>query len=227
MKRLDRIGALTGAAYVILVIVGNAMSTDSSVPQSPHPTGQQDLATLRWLDGNAWAQVGLSLELLGFAAFVLFVGYLCTRVRSAGWLASSALLAGGISIAVKLASAAPSFAAYLLREEISPATARVLTDMNTVSFVLDWLPTGLFVACVAAAAVRTESLGRVLGWGGVVVGTATIALTAVTGVHVINANPVPFLMCLLWTLIVSVRMGFQRTVVAMDVHAPTPIAAGT
>ncbi len=221
MRILDRCGALTGAAYVVLVMVGNAMSTDNSPgPHDAHPTGQQDIDSLHWLAGSTSAQVGVTLELLGFAAWMLFVGYLCTRVRAGGWLATAALAGGVVSIAVKLASAAPMFAGYVLRDDLSPETARVLSDMNGVSFVVDWLPVGLFVACAAGAALATGTLGRVLGWGGVVAGTVTVVTTAVTGVHVLAANPLPFLFCLLWILAVSVRLGIQRIPQAVPAAAP-------
>src|SRR5580700_5196007 len=157
MRILDRCGALTGAAYVLLVIVGNTMSTSSPGPNPAHPTGEQDIASLRWLAGSASGQAGVTLELLGFAALVLFVGHLCTRVRAGGWLAAAALAGGVIAIAVKLASAAPMFAAYVLRDGISPEMARVLTDMNSAAFVVDWLPTGMFVACAAGAALAARS----------------------------------------------------------------------
>ena len=153
----------------------------------------------------------MTLELLGFAALVLFAGYLCTRVRAGGWLATAALAGGVIAIAVKLASVAPMFAAYVLRDGISPEMARVLTDMGGAAFVVDWLPTGVFVACAAGAALATRTLGRTLGWGGVVAGSAAVIVTAVTGAHVLAANALPFLFCLLWILVVSVRLGVQRT----------------
>jgi hypothetical protein len=225
MKLLDRFGAFTGAVYVVLVIAGNSLSTDNSPgPHSTHPTGQQDIASLHWLAGSTSAQVGITLELLGFAAWMLFVGYLSTRVRAGGWLASAALTGGVVSIAVKLGSAAPMFAGYILRNDLSPETARVLSDMNGVAFVVDWLPTGVFVACAAAAALQARTLGRILGWGGVLVGTVSVIATAITGVHVLSGNPLPFLLCLLWILLVSVRLGAQRT--ARSAEILTPAAVG-
>jgi hypothetical protein len=226
MRILDRCGALTGAAYVLLVMVGNTMSTDGPGPQSAHPTGEQDIASLRWLAGSASGQAGVALELLGFAALVLFVGHLCTRVRTGGWLAAAALAGGVIAIAVKLASAAPMFAAYLLRDGISPEMARVLTDMNSAAFVVDWLPTGMFVACAAAAGLAARALGRILGWGGVVAGSGAVIVTVVAGVHVLTASALPFLLCLLWILLVSIRLAVQRTSRVAEPApdlAPTPV----
>ena len=64
MKTIDRFGALTGAAYVLLVGVGSTMATGPG-PQPDHPTGQQVLDNLHWLTGSTTGQVGVSLELLG------------------------------------------------------------------------------------------------------------------------------------------------------------------
>jgi hypothetical protein len=226
MRILDRCGALTGAAYVVLVMAGNTLSTyNSPGPDPAHPSGVQDIASLHWLAGSTSGQAGVTLELLSFAALALFAGYLCTRVRAGGWLAAAALAGGVISIAVKLASAAPMLAAYALRDGISPETARVLSDMNATAFVVDWLPTGVFVASAAAAALATRTLGRTLGWGGVVAGTAAVIVTAVTGVHVLAANALPFLACLLWILAVSVRLGVQRASRVPAEAAPDAVPA--
>jgi hypothetical protein len=91
-------------------------------PRSPPGPShrQQNIDYLNWLAGSTVGQLGLTLELLGFAAWVLFVGYLCARVRAGGWLATAALTGGIVSIAVKIGSAAPLFTAFLLRNEISP-----------------------------------------------------------------------------------------------------------
>lgn len=221
MNVVDRFGALSGAAAVVLGIVGNDVLGTAPGPQTAHPTGQRDLANLEWLAGNTPAQVGVSLELASFGLLILFIAYVCTRVRAAGWLAAAALAGGVIEVAVKLGSGGPMLAAYLLRGEISPETARVLIDMNGAAFVLTWLPMGLFVACAAGAAMTTGQVGRVLGWGGLVVGTAAAMSTVVTGVHIMSAFFVPFVLCLLWILLVSLKWGIGRTVsLAAPVRSP-------
>ena len=40
-------------------------------------------------------------------------------------------------------------------------------------------------------------------------GSTTVLVTAATGIHVLAAIFVPFLLCLLWILLVSVRLGFR------------------
>jgi hypothetical protein len=83
MKVLDRFGALSGAAGIVMTTVGSDVLGTAPGPQVAHPTGQQGLDHLHWLAGDTAAQVGITLELLGFAASIVFIGYLCTRVRDA------------------------------------------------------------------------------------------------------------------------------------------------
>jgi len=211
MKLSDRLAAACGAASILLVIVGADVLGTPPGEQVAHPTGQQALDHMAWVADNPSAQVGGSLELFGFVLLIVFISYLATRFRDAGWLATAALAGGLIEVAIKLGSGAAVFAAYILRDEISPETARVLIDMNLAAFVISWLPMGLFVACAAGAGLVVGALGRVLGWGGVVVGLVTMVLTAATGVHVLSAIFVPMLLCTLWTLIVSLRLAFQRS----------------
>lgn len=211
VKLSDRLAALAGAVSILLVILGGDVLGTPPGQQTAHPTGQRDLANLHWVADTPSAQAGVGFELFGFALTIVFVSYLSTRIRDAGWLATAALAGGVIEVAVKLGSGAPMFAAYLLRDEISPETARVLIDMNGAAFVLSWLPMGIFVACAGAGGLVAGVLGRVLGWGGVVAGVATVIVTAATGVHVLSAIFVPFLLCLLWVLLVSLRLGFQRS----------------
>lgn len=212
VKLSDRLAAVCGAATILLLIVGGDVLGTPPGEQATHPTGRQDLDNLHWVANNPSAQVGVGLELLGFALMIVFISYLSTRVRDAGWLATAALAGGIMEVAIKLGSGAPVFTAYLLRDEISPETARVLIDMNGAAFVLSWLPMGVFVACAAGAGLTVGLLGRVLGWGGVIVGVATVIVTAATGVHILSAIFVPFLLCALWVLLVSLRLAFQRSI---------------
>jgi hypothetical protein len=72
MRTLQRCAALTGAAYVVLANVGNALSTDAGPRPNPaQSAGQQEIAYLHWLAGSSSGQFGVTLELLAFAALML------------------------------------------------------------------------------------------------------------------------------------------------------------
>ena len=183
----DRIGAGCGAAYVLLILVGNQMSSGSST--DPHPSGAKDLADLSTTPTVVESRSASSLELIGFLAFVLFLGWFVHALRQRGgpapWLAGAAGAFGVITLAVKLASAMPMLAGQLDHAELSPSLARVLVDMNGAAFVVTFLPYGMFVATAGAAFLATGFLGRVAGWSGVVIGGLTVLVTFVT-----QADPV-------------------------------------
>ena len=69
-----------------------------------NPTGREILDSYGRLAGDVARQIGIGVELLGLAAWVIFVAYLYSRTRAAGWLGVAALAGGTISIAVKFAS---------------------------------------------------------------------------------------------------------------------------
>jgi hypothetical protein len=229
MKVVDRVGALSGAASTVLAIIGNDVLSTPPGPHDTHPSGQQDLTDLQWLASHPSAQAGVGLELLSLTLAIVFIAYLSWRVRAAGWLAVAALAGGVTEIAVKLASASPMLAAYILRDDLSPQTARVLVDINGAAFVVMWLPAGLFVASAAAAGLFTRTVGRVLGWGGILAGGSCILVTAATGVNVLSAVFVPWILCMLWVLLVSLRLGFARSRAELPTSpvpasSPTPVA---
>jgi hypothetical protein len=66
MNAMDRVGALSGAAYVILANIGNTLGQDPNLPASP--TGEETLPSYARLAEDVVRQVGLSVELLGLAA---------------------------------------------------------------------------------------------------------------------------------------------------------------
>ena len=208
MNAMDRVGAFSGTAYFVLANVGNTLGQDASLPENA--TGQEILDSYGHLAGDVSRQIGIGVEMLGLAAWVVFVAYVYSRTRAAGWLAVAALVGGTISIAVKFASFAPWITPYLLRDDMNPETARMLITLNLVSFMIDILPAGIFVACGAAAAMITHSLGRVLGWAGVVIGAVNVFAAVVVGPRIEGVFSPTFLLATVWILVVSLRWGFAR-----------------
>lgn len=222
----DRLGALSGAAYVLLVVVGNQIATGNT--DDPHPSGAADLAAFRAAASPTTAQVvGQTMEIAGMLLLPFFVGWLAHRFaqRGAGWLGTVAALGAGITLAVKIASFAPMGAGILNSDQLDPTTSRVLADMNGAAFVVTFLTFGLFVLASGLAILGSGLLGRVAGWLGVVLGTLTIAVTLLTRVDPTNTNPMPFLACLLWLLVISVWLGTRGPRPARGVDLSAPAAA--
>jgi hypothetical protein len=210
----DRVGAVTGAAFVALIMVGNTMASAGS-SQSAHPTGEQVLRDASHQVSSASVSAGVALELLGFAAFIGFLGYLADVVRRSSEsrpgriAAGAAIVAGAVMLAIKLGSAAPIGALAIDHSHISPQLAQVLNDMSTVAFVISWLPFAIFVAAAAAALHRASLVGRPTAYSGLVLGAAGLALSIIGFHDPIRANPLAFLLGLLWLLVVSVRLAVR------------------
>jgi hypothetical protein len=129
-------------------------------------------------------------------------------------LANTVAIAGTVTISVKIASVLPMAAGQLDHKELSPALARILTDMNGAGFVVTFLPFGVFLVAAGWAILSSGLLGKVAGWTGVVFGALCVLLTLATQVDPVDTNPMPFLAGLLWVLVVSVRLGSKGPRVA-------------
>lgn len=202
----DRAGAACGAAYVLLTGIGNQLAGSGS---DPHPTGAADLAEFgRTPTAVDW--VGWDMEVVGLLSFFFFLGWFVPFLRSrsgrAPWLASVVGFAGTASIAIKVGSAAPMLTGALDHRDLTPGLARVLMDLNGCAFVVTFLTAGVFLLAAGLAILDGRALGRVTGWSAVLVGAAGIGLTVATGVDPVSTNPLPFLLELVWLLVVGVRL---------------------
>jgi len=206
---MDRVGAFSGATYFVVANIAIAIASDPELPDQP--TGQESLDGLSRLAANPLAQAATSLELLAFVAWMVFVGYVAWRLRAAGWLAAVVLVAAITQIAVKVGSFAPLMTSYVLRDQISPEQALVITHTSLAAVRIGLLPAGLFVLAAAIAALRTHELGRILAWAGIVIGAANIVVAMVTGLNIGRAGFSPtYLLVALWILATSLVWGFAR-----------------
>ena len=118
---------------------------------------------------------GVTLEMVGWAALVCFIGYMFATLRRAerpdGWWSPVALAAGVLLVALKLGSVAPMMAAWSRRDDLTVTVAQTLSDLGGALFIVSGWATGLFVATAAASALESRVLPRWLGWFGVVSGT--------------------------------------------------------
>jgi hypothetical protein len=203
--RSERLAAATGAIYVALIMVGSGLATGNGDPQD----GPTILAHLR--QGRSPVEtVGVTMEVLGFAVFLVFLGYLYRVLRrsegSEGWGAAVALGAGLVTTAVKLASATSMLAAEAHPDQLTPDLARTLNDIGGGGFVISGYLYGVFVLAAAASAFASRALPRWLTISGLVAGVLTVAAGTAGILDPIGYVPVPFLLCLAWLLVTSVLL---------------------
>ncbi len=173
---LPRLGAISGALFVLLLFGPSSSGSDSPIV--------------------------LVLELIGLLLFIPFLGYLWSILREAegpgGWLATTALGAGLVDVTIKLGSLAPGKVA----DDFGDATPihKALEDMNSVAFIVTMLPLGVLMAAVAVISLKTRVLPRWLGW----LAAVTAPLLLVNGMFLDAEFGPAFLLFLLWTLLASV-----------------------
>jgi hypothetical protein len=120
--------------------------------------------------------------------------------------ASVVAVAAAVMVAVKLGSGADLLAALHEREQLDEVTASALVASNDASFVLFWLPYGVFVAAAALALSATGLVGPALRWSGIALGGLAVVLGVLGSVVPALAVPIPFLLALVWLAAVSVRL---------------------
>lgn len=205
-----RVGAFSGAAYVLLANIGSALVGEAGDNQAESP-GQLILDEQQRIAQSPWTHVAFAVVVLAQLALIMFVGYVYSRLRNAGWLAATALVGGIAAIMANLLSMSIVIAVFVLRADIPPELARAFADVDGAAHLVQLLPLGVFALFASAAALLTGGLGRVLSWAGMVVGALSIAVLAATG---IPANEDfflwPFLLVVLWMGVISLRWGFTR-----------------
>lgn len=161
------------------------------------------------------AYVGLTLELVGFAAlvglFAWLVAYLFERTPVA---AVATGIAGSAMLAVKVGSAGPMMVVYSIPEKLDAVTAEVLISLNDMSFVVSGFLMSVAFLAAGAGLLATE-FPRWLSWWATVAG----GLGVVAGIAGIarpeNYVPIPFLLLLVWMIAVALA-----TVTRPDNAAP-------
>jgi hypothetical protein len=136
-----RLGAASGMLFVILLLGGESIPFNNGV-----------------------------VEFVGLILFIPFVGYLFSVLRRAeggdGWLSATALGAGMISSAMKLASGGEFVAARGVQGIGGTRIEDVLVAMNDGSFMAHMAPLGVMVGAASAVIIKTRVLPVWLGLGG-------------------------------------------------------------
>lgn len=208
----ERIGAATGAAFVVAIFVGNGLAT-AGQPQSDHPTGQEVLSNAAHAAASTTATIGSVLEVLGFVLFMFFVGHLWAMLQPGTARSQAAVgtsVVGAITmLAVKLGSAAPVMALDLARDRLDPSIAQVLYDINGAAFVVSWLPFAVFAGSLAVALHSAGLVGRPTQYIGVIAGVGGVAATVAGMKDALGANPMVFIAGMAWLLVVTIRLAVR------------------
>lgn len=217
---LRRLGAAAGLAYVVLAVVGNEiLAGGGEAPAVNAPAREiRDHLVANPAAAKFWS--GLYVEVFGLLLFIVFVSVLHSVLRRAegehGFLSTTALGAGLVSVAVKMASIpAAASAMYRAQDGMDPGLAAALIDINNFSFTLTWTLQALLLGTTAVIVLRTAALPRWLGWSAAVIAPALLVGAANSTAE---ASFLPMMLNLIWIIAASVTLvrqgGEPRGVIA-------------
>ena len=164
----ELIGALSGAATVVLLVASMAMLGAPDLdPGMPSAQLAREIADIR----NKIEVSGI-IALLGMLAFILFVGYISRNLRRAegdgGWLTSVAYGGGMLGVAVYLGLLAINFGMTSIKDYgADTQVAKTLVALQWSYIGLFAPPLIAFAAAASAVIIRFRALPIWLGWLGV------------------------------------------------------------
>ncbi len=181
MNNKDWLAALTGLAFLVLVIVGIAVGGG----EPPDPSDKPVQEIINFYDDNTdsiW--IGSIIEVLAGTFLVFFGGYLRKVLRAAegeGHVLSAVVLAGATILA--LAAAIDATINIALAEAVDnvegldPAAVQALSILWTNDFLPFALGAQVFMLAAGISVVRHGALPQWLGWVAILLGV--IAVTPV------------------------------------------------
>lgn len=205
-QRWFRALALTGALWMVLIVVGNDVLGDSgSAPAADDPPSVYAEYYANEVDTLSW--VSVAIEFAGFGFGLVFVGFIGWRLRDAGSFGSIATVAGAVALAVKMASGAPALTAmYRADEGLNPEIVKTLVDLNVFAFLITFLPLGVFAIASSLGALSLKLAPKWTCWLGVVSGVALFV-----GMPLVVEGPgfIGMLAFIVWTVAFSVAMAIR------------------
>jgi hypothetical protein len=208
------IPALTGIAFVALVIAGFAVGGEPPTTEDP----AQEIVDF-YVDNETQQLISVGIEALAAMVLVFFGGYLRSVLRRAegeGHMLSALVLAGTTIVAVGLAiDASITVALVDSAEEIEPAAVQALMALWENDFVPFIVGAMTFILASGISILRHGVLPKWLGW--VAIALAVISLTPIGFVGAIGVA--------LWIAVVSVMLALRERRAGPTPPATPPVAA--
>ncbi len=172
----ERLSGLSGALFVILFMVGFAISGDTGDTHAETRAYFEDEANRSKQAASYFLVVAASLAYLWFVATL---SLLLARAAADGLLRRLTVVAGVASAALLLAAAAlfsGTAAAFESDDEFrfDPSTHDVVESIGFLTFNASLICGALFVFALSLALLRTRTLPRWIAWAGLPVALVTL-----------------------------------------------------
>jgi hypothetical protein len=204
--------AASGIAFVLLVILGNALQGKTAETPTPGSAPSEVAAHLAANPPTTSFWIGTGLEVIALLALAVFAVGLWSVLRAAaddGPWPTLALAGGVVAVAIKLGSLAPAYVAYARAdEELDPQLGAALLDMNSAAFALTGAGVALMLIGAAAAIAATRALPRWVAYSAA--GVSGLLILTLPFAVATGFSP-GFMLFMLWVLAGSIAMARDRT----------------
>lgn len=175
MNNKDWLAALTGLAFLVLVIVGFVVAGE---PPDPSDDPVQEIIDF-YADNTDAIWIGSIIQVIAGTALVFFGGYMRKVLRAAegeGHMLSAVALAGATIVAIAAAIDATINIALAEAvdnvDDLEPATVQALSVLWSNDFLPLALGGSVFMLAVGISVVRHGALPKWLGWVAILFGVA-------------------------------------------------------
>lgn len=194
----NRLAALTGVAFVVLLVVGGAIAGEP-----PSPDDGVDEIVDFYTENDSSVMIGSVIQALGLVALVFFGGYLRRVFQEAAGpnhTLPSVVQAGAAIVAVGGAiDATINFALADSIEDVDPVAAQALVML----WNNDWIPIAVggmtLILASGLSILRHGGLPRWMGWVAIVLAVAMAT----------PAGFVAFLLIGLWIIVASIMLALR------------------
>lgn len=204
-KWLSRFPAACGLLYVVIALLASG-SGDDNAPNS-NSSGQAIAAYAAAHQAGPFAGLGEMVALLLLVVFAVALYTALGRAESGKEAAVVALVAGVLTVAIKLGSFPAFFAVYSAGQATDPAVARAMMQMNAYAFVITLFTQALLLAAVAIGGLASGAIPRWLAATAAVLSVALVASAPVFATK--GFNPIE-LFWLAWVAAASVALTVRR-----------------
>jgi hypothetical protein len=170
----DWLAALTGLAFLVVVIIGFAIGGE---PPDPSDDSVQEIIDF-YVDNDTSVWIGSLLAAIAGTLLVFYGGYLRKVLRAAegeGHILSAVVLAGATVVAIGAAiDATINIALVETVEDVEPAAVQALSALWTNDFIPVAMGMQIFMLAAGISIVRHGALPRWLGWVAIVFGVAAV-----------------------------------------------------
>lgn len=181
-RRWEQVGAAGGILFVVLQVASQALiQAGGSEPAFDAPAAEIEAF---FMNRNIpLALTGGFLSVLSIIAFFWFLGALWAQLRRAegepGWLSLVAFGSGLAGVAALLGGAGWELAILRLGDGHGSEILQLLFDLGNLTFASFWVALAGMLLAAGVVTIRDGALPRWLGWFGLLVAVALLAVRTV------------------------------------------------